>query len=155
MIHKLKTTTILPVSLNEAWNFFSRPENLNEITPPDVKFKITAAKEDIQRMYEGMFITYKISPFLGIYFDWVTEITHVEDKSFFVDEQRMGPYKIWHHEHHFKPISDSTTEMTDILHYAMPYGIFGKIAHAFAIKKQVQGIFTYRESKIKELFQSK
>ena len=102
-------------------------------------------------MYAGMIITYKVSPLWGIKMDWMTEITHVEDKKYFVDEQRFGPYALWHHQHHFKEV-DGGILMTDILDYAIPYSIFGRIANTFLVKKQINKIFDYRAKAIEGLF---
>lgn len=98
-----------------------------------------------------MIITYKISPFLGITMNWMTEITHIADKQYFVDEQRFGPYALWHHQHHFKEIKGGV-QMTDLVHYAIPYGVIGRIANSLFVGKQVQHIFAYRERAIEEIF---
>ena len=113
---RLKVEQFLPISLEKAWDFFSSPKNLNEITPPEMTFKILY---DIpEKMYEGLMISYKVSPMLNIPLDWVTEITHIKENEFFVDEQRLGPYSIWHHEHHFKEI-DGGVEMLFIWFFFM------------------------------------
>lgn len=139
----------LPLSLEKAWDFFSSPKNLNEITPPEMTFKILY---DIpEKMYEGMMISYKISPMLNIPLDWVTEITHVKDHEFFVDEQRIGPYAIWHHEHHFKALQGGVM-MTDILHYHVGLGPLGWIASKLFVDAKVQGIFDYRFKKLEGMF---
>jgi ligand-binding SRPBCC domain-containing protein len=139
----------LPISLEEAWAFFSSPNNLNEITPEDMVFKIISNPPT--EMYPGLFITYKIAPFLGIQMDWCTEITHIRDRQFFVDEQRKGPYNIWHHEHHFEEIPGGV-RMKDILHYDIGKGILGVIAGKLFVDKKVQGIFDYRYKKLQQLF---
>lgn len=90
-----------------------------------------------------MIITYKVSPLLGIKLNWVTEITHVKDKQYFVDEQRIGPYAMWHHEHKIEPIEGGVL-MTDIITYQPPMGFLGVIANSLFIKKQLQDIFDYR-----------
>ncbi len=146
---KLVSVQKLPITLDKAWDFFSSPKNLNEITPDDMTFRITS--EVPEKMYEGMFITYKISPFLGIQLDWCTEITHIKDRAFFVDEQRKGPYNIWHHEHHFKEI-DGGVEMTDILNYDIGKGPLGPIAGLIFVDAKVKGIFDYRFEKLIEIF---
>lgn len=105
-------------------------------------------------MYPGFFITYRVAPLFGFKMTWATEITHVEPERFFVDEQRLGPYKIWHHEHHFEAIDEKTTRVKDIVHYALPFGFLGRIAHPIVIKPKLQEIFTYREQRIKEIFGS-
>lgn len=141
-LHRVESTQILPITLPEAWDFFSDPRNLARITPPDLGFRITSELPD--RMYEGLFISYQIAPLFGVPMRWVTEITHIEDGVMFVDEQRMGPYRIWHHEHWFREVPGGV-EMRDIVHYAMPFGVAGELAHALLVGRQVQGIFSYRE----------
>jgi ligand-binding SRPBCC domain-containing protein len=140
---------LLPMTLDEAWTFFSSPANLNLITPKEMDFKIL----DIlpAEMYEGMLIRYKIKPMLNIPLDWVTEITKVVDKVYFIDEQRKGPYRIWHHEHHFKVV-DGGVLMTDKLYYDIGMSFLGNIVGALWVDKQVQNIFTYRKTKLDELF---
>ena len=115
----------LPISMEQAWIFFSSPRNLNEITPANMTFFITSKIPE--KMYEGMIITYKVSPFLNIPLTWVTEITHIREQSYFVDEQRKGPYRLWHHEHHFEAAVGGVM-MTDILHYDVGLGFLGSLA---------------------------
>ena len=112
-VYTKKYKTILPISLEEAWDFFSSPKNLAKITPSHMGFIITSEFND-EKMYPGMLITYKVSPLMGIKMDWCTEITHVIDKQYFVDEQRFGPYAMWHHQHHFKVVAGGV-EMIDIV----------------------------------------
>jgi ligand-binding SRPBCC domain-containing protein len=147
----LKTEQAIPISLEAAWEFFSSPLNLAKITPSDMKFVVTSDYTPATKMYEGMIITYKISPVLGIKMNWMTEITHVRQGEYFVDEQRFGPYALWHHEHHFKAIEGGVL-MNDILHYAIPFGPIGRITNRVFVGKQIQKIFTYREKAIKDLF---
>jgi ligand-binding SRPBCC domain-containing protein len=147
----LKTEQKIPISLDEAWDFFSSPLNLAKITPPDMGFVVTSDYAADAKVYTGMIITYKISPLLGIKMDWMTEITHVADKQYFVDEQRFGPYALWHHQHHFKEI-EGGVQMNDILHYAIPYGFIGTIANNVFVGKEVNRIFAYREKAIEKLF---
>jgi ligand-binding SRPBCC domain-containing protein len=139
----------VPASLDVVWDFFSSPANLSKITPPEMGFIITSPEQP--DMYAGMFITYKVSPALGIKLDWVTEITEINYRKFFIDEQRKGPYNIWHHEHHFREV-DGGVEMHDILYYAVPFGIIGKLANLIFVKNKVEQIFAFREERIKELF---
>ncbi len=146
---QLEFTQKLAVSQQQAWDFFSSPQNLNAITPPEMKFKILSSVPE--RMYEGLLIHYRISPFTGIAFQWLTEITHIQHGTYFVDEQRMGPYRLWHHEHHFKPLYDGV-EMTDLLSYDIGKGIIGSIAGAVFVHQQVKRIFQYRRSKLATLF---
>ncbi|MBS1653269.1 MAG: SRPBCC family protein [Bacteroidetes bacterium] len=149
-VHSIKTVQKIPVSLNEAWQFFSSPANLQAITPKDMGFEIISLHHG-DKMYAGQIIEYKVRPLLGIPLYWMTEITHVEDKKYFVDEQRFGPYSLWHHQHHFKEI-DGGVEMTDIVHYKLPLWFVGDIAHALFVRKKLNNIFTYRFNKIEELF---
>jgi len=139
----------VPASLDVVWDFFSSPSNLSKITPPEMGFIITSPPQT--EMYAGMIITYKVSPALGFKLDWVTEITQVNDKKFFIDEQRRGPYSIWHHEHHFKEV-EGGVEMHDILSYQVPFGFLGSIADLVFVKNKVKQIFSYREKRILELF---
>lgn len=149
-VHSLKTVQKIPVSPELAWSFFSNPANLQTITPGDMGFKIIS-KHHGEKIYAGQIIIYKLSPFPGIPLYWVTEITQVQDCKYFVDEQRKGPYSLWHHQHHFKEIENGV-EMTDLVHYKIPLGLIGKIAHHLFIKNKLRKIFEYRFNKIEELF---
>ncbi len=149
-VYSLKTIQTIPVSLNEAWDFFSSPANLQTITPDGMGFKIISQHHG-DKMYAGQIIEYRVSPVLGIPLYWMTEITHVEDKKYFVDEQRFGPYSLWHHQHHFKEVTEGV-EMTDIVHYKLPLWFLGDVAHALFVKKQLQHIFDYRYKKVSALF---
>lgn len=140
-LHQKTYTQFLPIKLEHAWEFFSRPENLNEITPEDMQFEILT--KDIPRMYQGQIIQYNVTPFPFVKMGWVTEITHVQDHRMFVDEQRFGPYAFWHHQHIFEK-TEGGVLMTDILHYRVPLGIVGKIINALVISKKVESIFDYR-----------
>ena len=116
-----------------------------------MNFIVTSGDKPNTKMYPGMIITYKVSPLWGIKINWMTEITHVKEKEYFVDEQRFGPYALWHHQHHFKEIKSGVL-MTDILNYAIPYSFIGRIANGVLVEKQVRKIFDYREKVIKGLF---
>ncbi|GAA4342155.1 SRPBCC family protein [Flaviaesturariibacter amylovorans] len=148
-VHVLKQVQQLPLSLEEAWAFFSHPKNLAVITPEHLNLKFTNELHG-EEIYPGQIITYKVKPLLGIPMFWMTEITHVERLRFFVDEQRQGPYSIWHHEHHFVE-QNGGVEMTDIIHYKLPFGPLGNIGHGF-VKKELRNLFAYRRKKITELF---
>ncbi|RZK04160.1 MAG: hypothetical protein EOO43_22745 [Flavobacterium sp.] len=149
--YQLQFKQNLPITLAEAWDFFSSPTNLAKITPDDMEFIVTSEAPIDGKMYPGLIITYKVSPLLGIKLNWMTEITQVEEEKYFIDEQRFGPFKFWHHQHHFKKI-DGGVEMTDILTYGLPLGILGQFAHAVMVKNKVKEIFTFRENKVNELF---
>lgn len=148
--HSIKTIQKIPISLDKAWDFFSNPANLQAITPDNMGFKVISQHHgDI--MYAGQIIEYTVKPVLGIPLYWMTEITQVKDKAYFIDEQRFGPYTLWHHQHHFKAI-EGGVEMTDIIHYKNPGWFFGILANELFVKKQLQGIFDYRYKKTEELF---
>ena len=148
-IYTLKVKQNIKMSLDEAWNFFSNPKNLSKITPAKMGFNITSETAD--KMYVGQIISYKVSPLFGINLNWVTEITHINDKMFFVDEQRFGPYSLWHHKHFIKEI-DGGIEMEDIVDYKIPFGILGQIAHPLFVKNKLKQIFKFREKKLTQLF---
>ena len=150
-IYRLEFTQKIPVDLATAWDFFSSPSNLVKITPDDMTFEVTTPNLENTKMYPGIIITYKVSPLLGIKLNWMTEITHVKDKEYFIDEQRFGPFAFWHHNHHFEAIEGGVL-MHDILHYAVGWGIFGSIANAIIVNKKVRGIFDFRDKKVEELF---
>jgi len=149
-VYHLKTVQKIPITLDKAWDFFSDPKNLQLITPADMQFRVISQFHG-NKMYPGQVIEYKVSPLLNIPLYWMTEITHVEDKKYFVDEQRFGPYSLWHHQHHFKEI-DGFVEMTDIVHYKLPGWFLGDIAHWLFVRKKLIGIFDYRFKKVEELF---
>jgi ligand-binding SRPBCC domain-containing protein len=139
----------LPIPLEEAWEFFSTPKNLDRITPKEMRFNILSGGDG--PMYQGMVIQYTVTPLLGIPMPWVTEIAHVENRSYFVDEQRFGPYSFWHHLHRFEEV-DGGVMMTDILHYRVPLGPVGKLLGILFIHKKVEGIFEYRTKVLEQMF---
>ena len=148
--YQLHKTQKVPATINEVWNFISAPANLKKITPEYMGFDITSEMLS-EKMYPGMIITYRVSPVLGIKMNWVTEITHVKEKEYFVDEQRSGPYSIWHHEHKIEPVEGGVL-MTDIVSYKPPFGILGSIANSLFIKKQLEEIFEFRRKALIEIF---
>ncbi|GGI27249.1 SRPBCC family protein [Pedobacter mendelii] len=149
--YRLEFSQKIPVSLDTAWDFFSSPLNLSEITPKDMTFDVTSPIQKDTKMYTGMIITYKVSPLLGIKLNWMTEITHVKDKEYFIDEQRFGPFAFWHHNHHFEAVEGGVL-MHDILHYAIGWGPIGSIANAIVVNNKINGIFNFRYKKVEELF---
>ncbi|MDP1842941.1 MAG: SRPBCC family protein [Sediminibacterium sp.] len=151
-IYSIKTVQKIPISLENAWDFFSKPDNLKEITPKNLGFNIVS-KHHGTKMYAGQIIEYTVRPILGIPLYWMTEITHVADHQFFVDEQRFGPYSLWHHQHHFKAI-EGGVEMTDIVHYKLPLWFLGDIANIIMVKAQLRGIFNHRYKAVDERFGS-
>lgn len=149
-MYQIKRTQFVKTDLATCWDFFSSPNNLQVITPDYMGFKVLTSVPD--KMYEGLMIAYKVSPLMKIPLNWVTEIKYVHDAQFFVDEQRTGPYKMWHHEHHFKAV-EGGVEMTDIVSYELPLGFLGRFTHWLFVRKQLEGIFEYRFKKVDELFQ--
>lgn len=151
MIHQKVFRHELPVPIQKAWEFFSDPGNLQKITPEHMNFIIRSGAEQ-KRTYAGQIIVYTVSPLMNIPMTWVTEITHANEPAFFVDEQRKGPYKLWHHQHHFRDLGNGKTEMTDILHYEVPMGILGDWMNSLFISSKIDQIFRYREEKLNVLF---
>ncbi len=148
--YKLKKQQFIPASLDEVWNFISSPQNLKEVTPKYMGFEVTS--ENLPKMmYPGMIISYRVKPLLGIPLTWVTEITQVVDKHFFVDEQRIGPYSLWHHQHIIDQVEGGVM-MTDIVSYKPPLGVLGRIANALIIRRQLEEIFNYRKKVLKTIF---
>jgi ligand-binding SRPBCC domain-containing protein len=148
--YKLNKTQKLAASLDDIWDFISAPCNLKEITPDYMGFIVTS-NNGSEKMYPGMIITYKVSPLLGIKLNWMTEITHIKDYEYFVDEQKIGPYSIWHHEHKIEQI-DGGVLMTDIVTYQPPLGLIGAIANSLIIKNQLKQIFDYRSIALEKKF---
>lgn len=150
MIHVLHSSQIIHATIERVWDFFSDPRNLARITPPELDFKILTALPE--RIYPGMMIEYRVRPLLGIPARWVTEITHVEPGKYFVDEQRVGPYRIWHHEHHFRQLDGGRIEMADRVTYVLPFSPLGDLIHPFLVKPQLAKIFAFREQAVSEIF---
>ena len=139
----------LPMTKREAWEFLSKPENLKTITPTYMGFDILSGAD--RPMYAGQIIQYVVTPVLKIKTKWVTEITHMVDGSYFVDEQRFGPYSLWHHKHFIREI-EGGVEMEDIIDYKVPFGFIGRLVHPILVKPKLQEIFEFRRKKLIELF---
>lgn len=148
-IYTVHTKQKLPITLDKAWDFLSDPKNLQTITPDYMGFKILSGTD--RPMFEGQLIQYIVTPIAGIKMKWVTEITHVRVKEYFVDEQRFGPYALWHHKHFLKEIPGGVL-MEDVVDYKVPLGILGQLVHPFMVKPKLDEIFNYREQKLTELF---
>lgn len=148
--YQLHKTQKVPATIEQVWDFISSPANLKKITPEYMGFNITS-KLLSEKMYPGMIISYKVSPVLGIKMTWVTEITQVKEKEYFVDEQRVGPYTMWHHEHKIEPIEGGVL-MTDIVSYKPPFGFLGSIANTILINKQLKEIFDFRTVAMEKMF---
>lgn len=151
-IYKKETVQQVNATVAECWEFFSNPANLQKITPGNMGFQITDF--DKKAMYAGQIIQYKVSPLAGLKLSWMTEITFVKENSYFIDEQRFGPYALWHHKHFFEP-SGNGTKMTDVVHYALPLGFLGRIMNSLVVKNKLEEIFNYRVVKVNEMFNSK
>lgn len=151
-VYKKETVQHINASIDECWTFFSSPRNLQKITPETMGFQITDF--DGKNMYAGQIIQYKVSPLAGLKLSWTTEITFVKDKEYFIDEQRFGPYALWHHKHFFEP-TENGTKMTDVVHYALPMGFIGRIMNSLVVKNKLKDIFDYRVIKVDEIFNSK
>jgi ligand-binding SRPBCC domain-containing protein len=149
-VHSLKAVQKIPASLEDVWSFFSNPANLLSITPPFLNLHVTNEVFG-HEAYAGQVITYTVKPLLGIPVFWMTEIKHVVPLRMFVDEQRKGPYKLWHHQHHFKAI-EGGVEMTDLVHYRLPFSFLGDMVHDPIVKPKLREIFTFRFQKVNELF---
>ena len=144
----LERTQLLPTDLETAWAFFSDPANLVRITPPDMDFRITSPA--VAETYAGQIITYTVRPLFGVAVDWTTEITHVDRPHFFVDEQRFGPYRFWHHQHRFRTVQEGV-EMTDLVHYLMPHDHFAWLVNRLVVAPRLKRIFDYRRQMLAEL----
>jgi ligand-binding SRPBCC domain-containing protein len=149
-VHTLRVAQELPVDRATLWDFLSRPQNLSEITPGDMGFKVTTPFEPGE-MYPGQVITYQVSPFRGIRTSWVTEITHVEEGRYFVDEQRFGPYRFWHHKHFIEEEGDGV-KMTDEVTYKLPLGFLGRMVNGLLVKRRLRQIFEYRQKVFEDHF---
>lgn len=152
-VYCLQKVQVIPAPIEKVWDFFSAPENLKTITPPHLGFQILSQKHG-ETMYAGELIEYTVKPLLGIPLYWMTEITHIEPMKYFIDEQRFGPYSFWHHQHHFKEINNGV-EMTDIVHYKIPFWFLGDIANSLIVKYQLKKIFDYRTEVTEKRFSNK
>ena len=148
--YALKFIQEIPCTIDEAWRFFSDPANLVKITPTAFDFRVIS-KYHGDTIYPGQIIEYKVRPLWNIPFYWMTEITKVKEKEYFIDEQRFGPYRLWHHQHHFREM-EGGVEMTDIVHYKNPLWIAGLMANNLFVKKRLKGIFKYRYKRVEEIF---
>ena len=148
--YQFTATQKIPTGIDVVWDFISSPKNLKEITPAYMGFEITGANLP-EKMYPGMIISYKVSPLFGIKMTWVTEITHVENHRYFVDEQRMGPYAMWHHQHKIEAIEGGVL-MTDIVSYQPPLGFLGVIANALFIRGKLKENFDFRTVAVEKKF---
>jgi ligand-binding SRPBCC domain-containing protein len=149
-VYQFRREQLVKTDISKLWDFVSSPENLKKITPTSMGFDITSSHLP-EKMYRGMIIKYRVKPLAGIPVTWLSEITQVEEGKFFVDEQKAGPYKLWHHQHILEEKNDGVL-MTDIVTYKPPFGFFGNIANSLVIKKKLKEIFNYREKALEEIF---
>ncbi len=149
-IHVFRCTQLVPVPRDRCWSFFSDPRNLEKITPRALDFRVLSELPAAIR--PGLMIEYRVRPLLGIPMTWLTEITHVRESESFVDEQRVGPYAVWHHEHFFRDARAGCTEIEDLVHYVPPFGPLGEIVHPFLIAPELRKIFAFREQAVRQLF---
>ena len=149
-IHFFQRTQIIPAPLDECWRFFSAPQNLARLTPPALAME--AVGEWPGAMHAGLMIAFRVRPLFGVPMTWLTEITHVEAPRYFVDEQRVGPYRVWHHEHHFRALDERRTEMRDVVHYVLPFGWLGDLAHPWLVAPELRRIFDFRAQAVREIF---
>ena len=150
-VYQMSRKQLLHVSLDDVWSFFTDPDNLQKLTPPKMRMEVIGKHPS--ELYAGMVATYKVRPIFKLPITWVTEITHVLPKEYFVDEQRFGPFKFWHQEHRFKQTEEGV-EITDLVHYAMPFSVIGKLVHAQVVRPKLQAMFAYRQKQLKFLFSS-
>ncbi len=150
VLERLERRQFVPIPLEAAWSFFSRPENLEVITPPRLGLRVTSPPQE--STFAGMIITYTVSPYFGLPLPWVTEITHCQPPAFFVDEQRFGPYRFWHHQHHFRELPGGV-EVRDLVHYRLPFGPLGGVA-AGLVRRQLEAIFNFRRQALEDRFGS-
>lgn len=144
---------IIPAPIEIVWDYFCNPGNLNELTPSDMNFEIISSP--LGKMYEGQIIEYRVGIFPGVRTTWLTEISHVRRMEYFVDEQRIGPYEFWYHEHKFCSLDHNQTQMIDNVTYSVGYGLIGDMLNALVIGKKLSGIFNFRSRKIQDLYPAK
>jgi ligand-binding SRPBCC domain-containing protein len=149
VIHYLIREQIIPAAIEQVWDYFSDPRNLDEMTPPDMRFQILTAP--LPRMYAGQVVEYRVELIRGLPSLWLTEIAHVREPRYFVDEQRLGPYRFWYHEHKFEPVTGGT-RMSDQVTYSIGFGPLGDLLNAVWIGRRLRQIFDFRAEKIRQLF---
>lgn len=147
----LERCQVLAVGLEDAWKFFSDPANLGRITPPAMEFRLTCRPPE--ETHAGMILTYSLRPLFGVKVAWTTEITHLNRPYFFVDEQRFGPYRFWHHQHHFREV-EGGVEMRDLVHYLLPAMQFTWLVNRCIVAPRLKRIFDYRQDALQRIFSS-
>jgi len=150
-VHTLLAQQVITARREQAWDFFSNPRNLPQVTPPGLGFTILTPDLPSQ-VYAGLMIAYRVRPLAGIPLTWLTEITHVRPGEYFIDEQRVGPYAVWHHEHWFREVGGGRLELSDRVTYVLPFGPLGNLAHPWLVKPQLDRIFAFRQEAVRRLF---
>jgi ligand-binding SRPBCC domain-containing protein len=150
--YQFQKKQIISASIQDVWDFISSPKNLKIITPEYMGFEVTSEQLP-EKMYPGIIISYTVKPLLGIRMTWVTEITHIEEGKYFIDEQRIGPYSMWHHQHFIEPSGEGVL-MTDMVTYSPPLGFLGSLANKLFIRRQLDAIFNFRSQIIETHFAS-
>ncbi|PLX98907.1 MAG: hypothetical protein C0622_11210 [Desulfuromonas sp.] len=149
-MHSLERDIILDIPREQLWDFMATPANLNALTPPELNFRIVSTVPE--KMSNGLLIEYLIRiPLFGSW-RWLTEIKHIREGEYFVDEQRIGPYRLWYHEHLLETLEDGRTRMRDKVTYRLPFGPLGELIHELQVKKMLDNIFSYRAKRLRELF---
>lgn len=148
--YQLQKKQFISAPIREVWEFISSPKNLKVITPEYMGFEVTS-KELPEKMYPGMIISYTVKPLFGVKMTWITEITHIVEMNYFVDDQRIGPYSMWHHQHFIEPDGEGVL-MTDIVTYSPPLGFLGALINSLLIRKQLDSIFNYRSAVLQKHF---
>ena len=148
-VFELHRTQTLPIALETAWAFFSDPANHPAITPPELGFKILATPP--ARIHAGLMLRYSVRPLPGFRAQWVSEITQARAPDYFVDEQRVGPYALWHHEHHFRAVPGGV-EAVDHIHYILPLGPLGSLLAGPLVRRRLERIFAFRALALQDRF---
>ena len=149
MVYSLHAKQRLPINLETAWEFLTDPRNLGKITPPEMGFKIISGAD--RSLYPGQLIEYKVRPLPGFTTRWISEITQVRHMDYFVDEQREGPYAMWHHTHFLKEV-DGGVEIEDLISYKVPFGLIGRLLHPVLVRPKLEKIFAYRQTEMTNRF---
>jgi len=149
MLATLHAEQFIPAPIEQVWPFFATPRNLPLLTPPAVKLRIVS--EIPEKMYAGQLIQYRLSLVPGLWLDWLTEIRQVREQEYFADDQRVGPYKLWFHEHLFKAVPGGVT-MIDHVTYGLGFGPLGRLIHWIWVRRKLEAIFEFRRRAIESIF---
>lgn len=148
-VQELRASQTVPIPCSQAWEFFSDPRNLAVITPDRMGFRLLSAPPP--RIHAGLFLRYSVRVLPGYRTEWVSEITQSRAPEYFVDEQRVGPYRLWHHEHFLKPVPGGTL-VEDVVHYALPFGLPGRLLAGAFVRGELETIFAFRARALRDRF---